>query len=78
MAIEMGVFDSLVGEAKTRKKGDGPPKRYIMFETDEWHDKLEVPLGSKYPIGPSQMKEIIVNLLAKLGSGEWKLDTSGK
>lgn len=68
------VLRSLASEAPTRKKGEGPPKRYIMFEMDEWRDKVEKPLGGS-AISPTQAKMIFCNMLAKLASGEWKLDT---
>ena len=73
MSFDPTVMAELAGEAKARRKGEGPPKRYIMFLQDEWDAKINKPLGAV--VQPEQAKTIIVNLLAKLASGEWKLDT---
>ena len=72
--ISTDVLLDLAADTKPRKKGEGPPKRYIMFELVEWHEKVEKPLGGKY-VSPTQAKQIFCNMLSKLASGQWKLDT---
>ena len=77
MPLTTSVMDFLAGDAKPRKKGEGPPKRYIMFELDEWEAKVDKALGR--PLTPTQAKAIMVNLFAQLGSGNWRLvDKDGK
>jgi len=68
----MDVLTAVADDVKVRKPGDKPPKRYIMFELEEWHKVVDKPLGR--PVSATQAKAIFVNMLAKLASGEWKLD----
>lgn len=71
--FDKAMLDTLAGEVNAKRKGEGPPKRYIMFLQAEWDTKINKPLGAV--VQPEQAKTIITNLLAKLASGEWKLDT---
>lgn len=73
MGISTEVLASLASEVKSRGKGDKPPKRYMPFEMTEWREQVEKPLGK--PVTANQAKEIFVHLLAKLATGEWKLET---
>lgn len=73
MGVSLEVLSAIASDVKSRGKGDKPPKRYIPFEMTEWREQVEKPLGKA--VTANQAKEIFVHLLAKLASGEWKLDT---
>ena len=72
----MDVLTAVADDVKTRKPGEKPPKRYIMFELEEWYRVVDKPLGRA--VSATQAKAIFVNMLAKLASGEWKLDVPTK
>lgn len=69
MAIDASVFAALGVDEKSKTKG--PQKRYMMFLLEEWHEKIDKPLGKS--LTPDEAKLVICNLLAKLASGEWSL-----
>lgn len=73
MAISSDVLGMLI-EPKD-EKGESTKKRYIPFLLEEWEEKINKPLGRR--VMPDEAKDMICNLLSKLSTGEWKLDTSG-
>lgn len=74
MPLGTDVLSALAVDVKPRKKGEGPPKRYIAFLLDEWHEKVDKPMGRG--VSAEEAKQMFCNLLAKLNTGEWELNTS--